>query len=124
MSTADTVGRIWSDVQIAEVCHEVNRAYCEAIGDHSQLPWDQASAWQRDSAINGVRQTLTHPDTTPEQRHASWWADKARDGWTHGPVKDPEAKTHPCCVPYADLPAEQRVKDYLFGAVVRTLSGR
>ncbi len=33
------------------------------------------------------------------------------------------AKTHHCLVPYAELPLEQRVKDNLYGAVVRTLAG-
>ena len=32
---------------------EINRAYCAALGDTSQLPWDQAPEWQRQSAING-----------------------------------------------------------------------
>lgn len=32
-------------------------------------------------------------------------------------------RTHPCMVPYDQLPQEQRVKDHLFGAAVRaTLS--
>lgn len=28
-------------------------------------------------------------------------------------------KRHPCLVPCDQLPAEQRVKDYLFGAIIR-----
>lgn len=28
--------------QIARVCHEVNRAYCESMGDTSQVPWEDA----------------------------------------------------------------------------------
>jgi hypothetical protein len=36
-------------------------------------------------------------------------------------VKNPDAKEHPCFVPYDELPAEQRTKDYLFQAVVRAL---
>ncbi len=38
-------------------------------------------------------------------------------------MKDAEKKEHPCFVPYAELPAKQRMKDHLFGAVVRTLAG-
>jgi hypothetical protein len=48
-------------------------------------------------------------------------ADKEADGWKHGPVKDPEKKEHPCMVPYGQLPAEQRAKDYLFIAVVKAM---
>jgi hypothetical protein len=106
---------------IARVCHEVNRAYCDATGDHSQVPWQDAPTWQRASALQGVRLILDHPETTPEQSHESWLAQKAAEGWRYGPVKDPEKKEHPCLRPYAELPTEQRVKDYLFGAVVRVL---
>lgn len=106
---------------IAKVCHEANRAYCAALGDFSQLPWEQAPAWQRDSAVLGVALIVDHPETTPEQSHENWMAQKRADGWVWGPVKDPDAKTHPCLVPYADLPAEQRAKDYIFGAIVRAL---
>ncbi|CDQ41843.1 hypothetical protein [Virgibacillus salexigens] len=60
--------------QIAELCHNVNKAYCESIGDLSQPKWEDA------------------PD-----------------------------KTHPCLVPYNELPVEQKTKDYLFKAVIDTV---
>jgi hypothetical protein len=59
----------------------------------------------------------------PEQSHESWWAEKQRTGWTYGPVKDAEKKTHPCCVPYAELPREQQRKDALFFAIVKACQG-
>ena len=107
---------------IARIAHEVNRAYCEALGDESQLPWDEAPQWQRDSAIDGVQFHLDNPTVGPEGSHARWYQYKAAEGWTYGPVKDPEKKQHPCMVPFAELPVEQRAKDYLFRAVVRALS--
>lgn len=106
--------------QIARIAHEVNRAYCRAIGDASQPPWEEAPEWQRESAISGVSHHLERP-RTPEESHDLWSAEKIRDGWSYGPVKDPEKKEHPCLVPYGELPLEQRVKDYLFGAVVNAL---
>lgn len=105
---------------IAKICHEANRAYCETIGDHSQPSWDLAPSWQRESAIAGVQKHLAAP-LTPEQSHESWLEQKRADGWVYGPEKDPEKKTHPCMVPYADLPKEQRAKDHLFGAIVAAL---
>ncbi|WP_439392560.1 RyR domain-containing protein [Bradyrhizobium sp. PMVTL-01] len=111
-----------ADVErIARVCHEVNRAYCQAIGDNSQLTWADAPDWQRQSAITGVKHTLANPNSGPESSHESWLEEKRRDGWKYGPVKNPETKEHPCFVPYAELPVEQRAKDYLFQAVVRTV---
>ena len=108
--------------QIARVCHEVNRAYCASIGDHSQPAWETAPDWQRKSAVTGVAFTLAHPEAKPSDSHVSWLAEKERDGWKHGPVKDPDKKEHPCFVPYDELPIEQRTKDYLFQAVVRALA--
>ncbi len=109
-------------VKIARVCHEVNRAYCASLGDHSQPSWEEAPDWQRASAINGVSYTLAHPEAKPSDSHESWLVEKRDAGWKYGPVKNPEAKEHPCFVPYDQLPAEQKAKDYLFQAVVRALS--
>lgn len=105
--------------QIARVCHEANRAWCEANGDTSQPLWDDAPEWQRSSAIIGVKGAVA--GNTPEESHQSWLDVKAADGWQYGEAKDPVAKTHPCFVRYDDLPPEQRVKDHLFTAIVRVL---
>lgn len=108
---------------IAKVCHETNRAFCEATGDWSQTPWPQAPDWQRESAVSGVEFHLANPDAGPEAGHERWMAEKVESGWVHGAEKDPDAKTHPCIVPFAQLPLEQQAKDVLFRAVVHTLSG-
>lgn len=107
--------------QVARVCHEVNRAYCKTIGDNSQPSWENAPAWQKVSAIDGVHFHLSNPDAGPSASHKNWMADKEADGWKYGPVKDPEKKEHPCMVPYEQLPVEQRAKDYLFIAVVKAM---
>jgi hypothetical protein len=106
--------------QIAKACHEANRAYCLAIGDNSQPTWEDAPDWQRNSAIAGVQFIKANPDAGPAASHESWLEQKRADGWKFGPVKDPEAKEHPCFVPYDELPTEQRAKDYIFGAIVRS----
>lgn len=105
---------------IARVCHEANSAWCAATGDHSQVPWNEAPEWQRESAYEGVWKALD--GATSRELHESWCAAKVRDGWHYGEVKDPEAKTHPCLVDYDELPEEQRRKDALFGAIVKALS--
>lgn len=106
---------------IARVAHEINRAYCASLGDTSQPAWEDAPEWQKTSALVGVDMHLAKPDATPEQSHESWLAQKLAEGWKYGPVKDAEKKEHPCCVPYAELPAEQKAKDYLFRSVVHAL---
>lgn len=105
--------------QIARVCHEANRGYCDALGDRTQVAFDDAPEWQRESAVAGVDVALQ--GATPEQLHESWTAAKVADGWVYGERKDPVNKTHPCLVPYAELPAAQKVKDALFNAIVAVL---
>lgn len=102
---------------IAKICHEVNRAYCNTIGDDSQLSWEDAPQWQKDSSINGVEFHLTN-DASPEETHINWLKQKEEEGWKYGPVKDVDKKEHPCFKPYSELPKDQKTKDHLFKAVV------
>lgn len=107
--------------EIARVAHEINRAYCQALGDFSQQKWEDAPDWQKNSAINGVRFHIENPDAGPSHSHDEWLKEKTATGWKYGPVKDQEKKEHPCFVAYHMLPVEQKAKDYLFRAVVHAL---
>lgn len=107
--------------QIAKVAHEINRAYCQSLGDNSQPTWEGAPEWQRSSAINGVIYHLNNPDAGPDHSHNEWLKEKREMGWKYGPVKDAEKKEHPCFLSYEELPPEQKAKDYLFRAVVHAL---
>lgn len=100
----------------AQAAHEANRAYCAAIGDYSQPRWENAPDWQKDSAREGVKRAIE--GATPRELHEGWMALKRSEGWKYGAVKNPEAKEHPCMVPYEDLSKEQQAKDLLFGLVV------
>ena len=108
--------------QIARVCHEVNRAYCQAIGDDSQPTWHDAPEWQKTSAINGVKFHLEHPEAGPDASHVEWLREKLEAGWMYGEIKDPDKKKHPCCLPYEELPSEQKAKDYIFRAIVHAMA--
>lgn len=107
--------------QIAKVCHDTNRAYCQTLGDETQPPWESAPEWQRASALNGVRFHLNNPGSPPSRSHELWLEEKYRTGWKYGPVKNPETKEHPCMVPFEGLPPEQQAKDRLFASVVDAL---
>lgn len=104
------------------MAHEVNRAYCQALGDTSQPAWEDAPEWQRISAAGGVAFHLANPSAGPDHSHNNWLAEKRTAGWKFGPVKDAEKKEHPCFVPYEELPVEQKAKDYLFRGVVHALA--
>ena len=107
--------------QVAKVAHEMNKAFCESIGDNSQPNWDDAPQWQKDSALLGVQFHLGNPDASPSASHDSWLKQKEQDGWKYGEIKDPEKKEHPCFVSYHQLPVEQRSKDYIFKQVIHSL---
>lgn len=109
-------------LQIAQVCYEANRAYCKTIGDDSFGDWIDAPDWQKQTNMAGVRFQAHSYLTTGQPpsvaaSHESWMDMKRAEGWTYGPVKDAEKKTHPCFLPYSKLPPEQRMKDYIFGSI-------
>lgn len=99
---------------VARACHELNRTLCRELGDYSHKLWHDAPDWQRSSACEGVTAIAEGNITRPSDSHAAWSKRKRSEGWVYGEVKDPEAKTHPCLVPFDDLPPEQQLKDHLF----------
>jgi hypothetical protein len=102
----------------AKICHEANRTWCAFNGDDSQMAWEDAPEWQRSSAIQGVQFHLENPEAGDSASHDSWMAVKVADGWKYGHAKDPVLKTHPCMVPFDELPADQQFKDRLFRTIV------
>lgn len=110
-------------IYIAEVCHEANRVVQRHNDEPVNPAWHETSQELRDSAVDGVFHLVSNPEATPEQSHENWLRFKEAEGWTYGEVKDFEAKTHPCFVSYDQLPAEQRIKDSLFHAIVHAMAG-
>lgn len=108
--------------QIAKAAHEMNRRYCQLIGDGSQKPWEESPEWQRGSAIAGVKAVLSGGIKTLKEQHDAWSQRKLNEGWTRGDVKDAKAKTHPCLVPYNDLPVSEQQKDAIFRATVKGIA--
>jgi hypothetical protein len=107
-----------TDRDIARIAYEANRAWCAHNGDMSFGDWDDAPEWQVESMLDGVVFHTLNPYAPPEATHENWLKMKTEDGWVWGEVKDPEAKTHPCMVPFDQLPPEQQFKDKLFRAIV------
>lgn len=106
---------------IAMLCHSINAAYCQSLGDENQLAWEDTPDSHQQSLIAGVEMHLANPQATPEQSHESWYKQKEAEGWIYGEVKDLEKKEHPCFLPYDELPLEQKAKDYLFRATVHLM---
>jgi hypothetical protein len=112
--------KLLTDEAIAKICHQANKSWCEYNGDNSQPNWEDAPDWARTSAINGVKFHRENPNAGDSASHESWMQEKVAEGWIYGKVKDPEASppTHPCIVPFEELPREQQFKDRLFRTVV------
>lgn len=111
-----------SKARIAQQAHELNRAYCAALGDDSQPAWDDAPEWQKASAFAGVEFHVEHPFAGDSASHDNWMAQKEAEGWKYGETKNPEKKEHPCMVPFDQLPTEQQAKDALFRHTVHALA--
>jgi hypothetical protein len=74
--------------------------------------------WQKDSAIDGVRNLIENPSVTAEDSHKNWMDHKLQNGWIYGEKKSEKFKTHPCIVRYELLPLEQQIKDHIFRSLV------
>ena len=105
---------------IAQVCHEANRALQRINGEDVGPEWGDAPEWMIASAEDGVTNVLS--GAGPRESHENWMKFRAADGWVYGETKNEALKTHPCMVPYDQLPVEQRIKDYLFHAIVEALA--
>lgn len=112
---------VYTDEEIAQVCHEANRALQVANGERViSVHWPYLDAELRASIINGV--INARKGCTPQESHENWVRFKLSQGWVHGEVKDFGAKTHPCLVPYDELPEAEKRKDSLFTSIVHALA--
>lgn len=55
--------------------------------------------------LDGLREAIA------ENTHEVWSAGRIKDGWTYGPKRDDKLKTHPCLIPYSDLPDSEKQYD-------------
>lgn len=43
--------------------------------------------------------------------HELWSETRIQHGWTYGEQRDDELKTHPCLIPYEELPESEKMYD-------------
>lgn len=46
-----------------------------------------------------------------ENAHENWAATRLSQGWIFGPERDDKLKTHPCLIPYGELPEHEKDLD-------------
>ena len=54
-----------------------------------------------------------------ENVHEVWSETRVKQGWTYGPERSDRLKTHPCLIPYSELPEAE--KDYDRNTSISTL---
>lgn len=106
---------------ISEACHAANREIQSFLGEEVNPVWGSLSEDLRESTRSGVVKALY--GLSPERLHVEWMAERSKKGWVLGERKDVVAKTHPCMVPYHQLPPGQQLKDKVFYVIARSLGG-
>jgi len=63
------------------------------------------------SAVELPAEMMELAELMAENVHDVWAQTRMEQGWTYGPKRDDAQKKHPCLVPYAELPEEEKLYD-------------
>lgn len=105
---------------IAQVVHEAIRGFQRILGEQVIPSWERLDLDMRRSTMTGVESALEGHG--PEYNHEMWCNTRKAQGWVYGEEKDFLKKTHPCLVPYPQLPPEQKAKDALVISISKALA--
>jgi hypothetical protein len=107
---------------IAQIVHEINKAFCESLGDTSLVSWADTPQDIKAIVVDGVLFHLNNPNAGADASHNNWMANKIAQGWVYGPVKDATKKEHPSIIPFEKLSLTERQKDVLVMQTVHSLA--
>lgn len=96
--------------QLPEPLREANRQEADDIGVKLRAV-DCSAAPQPDWTEPLFEFTPDEVRRLERLNHEHWMAAREREGWRRGPVKDTTSRTHPCLVPYEQLPPEEQEKN-------------
>lgn len=108
-------------VQAAKTGHEVTLALKLFFGEEAMPVWDKLPAETKHRNIIGVNAVIENPDITPAEIHQVWVDTMLKEGWRVGPKYDTIKKAHPSLVPYMELEDNQKLKDVLYLAAVKSI---
>jgi ryanodine receptor 2 len=74
------------------------------LNTYSPQPLDTSDVLLPDTLI-------TLLERLAENTHDVWAAQRIKEGWEYGPMRDDANKKHPCLVPYVDLPESEKEYD-------------
>jgi len=80
--------------------------------------WDERDEGFRTQFVEVIeRQMGPMRSSSPAELHGGWVQSYIALGWTYGPERSVEAKTHPDMVPYDQLEQREQEKDEVFIAL-------
>lgn len=97
---------------ISRDVHEDARHYKAELGEIVPMPWEVCPEDMRQVVRDGVKTALS--GMGPSTLHDVWVTNMTNNGWTYGPEKSDELKTHPCLKPFQELSPVDQAKDTLF----------
>lgn len=104
--------------QIARMAHELDRIHGQHMGLIPVDSWEDLTSAFQDKRVELVqliwKDRAGSKELTPADLHTSWMADGLANGWRHGATYDPQAKTHPFLVPFAELSPHEQLRLHLF----------
>lgn len=98
--------------QIAHILHSVTKHIPRPDGS-MPCEWDELTEQQRESAAQAVKEIYFSPAKSVEELHHLWMRPLVNAGWTKG-TYDHDNKTHPCLVPFDELPRTEVAKDLIW----------
>ncbi len=104
---------------LAEACHEATKVISEQILSEEKKEWKLIDSATKARLINAVQRAIDKKITDPSVAHADWMADMVKQGWVYGEKLDETEKTHPCLVPYDQLPTGQQTKDHIYLSILK-----
>jgi ryanodine receptor 2 len=87
-----------------------NRAHCAADSPPRKNAMYEPKPIDT-TAVELPDEILDLAEKLAENTHDLWSQMRFENGWSYGPHRDDANKKHPCLVPYADLPEEEKQYD-------------
>lgn len=111
----------YDDLTLRRAVFVYEAARMQAAAVHAPIvpePWAQRDEAFR-TQMADVIAMMCGPDrkTSPGELHDDWVRAYEAMGWTYGPVRDTEAKTHPDMVAFDQLGFREQIKDAVFAAL-------
>lgn len=107
--------------KIAAVCYAAIREWCIQTKQPIDYPWENLSPAYRTHVKIVVARCFADM-TVPSGKvlHQRCMKEGMDGGWTYGEVVDKAKKRHPDILPWEKLSMEQRIKEHIFSAVIKS----